>query len=284
MARIGRISSHNGGTFGVAPVPCSGIERQALAHCFRAFCSKVGSLRIRASTAASWSETALSRNGLTWWGTLMRAPATETLVSPRLTWAARFGSTRHAAANLGREVTVTLPRISALALRFLILIAPICLAALPPSRLPIASPSAPVAFADSEPVTFSVPVNGVAIVSTSWPPVAEIGPRDAVQPMSAFCSSCEAGFSALPLKLRGVLRSAELRIADSEIATGAITTELREAGGNGGTSTRAGGLTAARGASQSIAFRLTTNDAAITATAMTIVLGCIGRRIVPPNG
>ena len=34
-----------------APVPCSGIERQALAHCARAFCSKVRSLRIRASTA-----------------------------------------------------------------------------------------------------------------------------------------------------------------------------------------------------------------------------------------
>ena len=52
---------------------------------------------------------------------------------------------------------------------------PICFATLPPSRPPSASPTAPVAFAESEPVTFSVPVSGVASDSTSWAPVAEIG-------------------------------------------------------------------------------------------------------------
>ncbi len=51
IARVGRSSSQSGGTE-VAPVPCSGIERQALAHCARAFCSNAVSLRIRACTAA----------------------------------------------------------------------------------------------------------------------------------------------------------------------------------------------------------------------------------------
>ena len=72
----------------------------------------------------------------------------------------------------------------------------------------MASPTAPVAFDASEPVTFSFPVSAVVIVSTSWPPVTPIGPREAVQPMSAFCSIWDTGLSALPEKLRGVLLSA----------------------------------------------------------------------------
>ena len=51
--RIGLNSSQSGGSDEAGPVPCSGIERQALAHCIRAFCSKVGSLRIRGSAAAT---------------------------------------------------------------------------------------------------------------------------------------------------------------------------------------------------------------------------------------
>ena len=43
--------------------------------------------------------------------------------------------------------------------------------------------------------------------------------------MSAFCRICETGLSALPLKVRGAPRSAASRIADSAIATGAITVE-----------------------------------------------------------
>ena len=78
---------------------------------------------------------------------------------------------------------------------------PICLATLPPSRPPSASPTAPVAFADSEPVTFNVPVSGVASDSTSCAPVAAIGPREAVQPISAFCRICDIGLSALPSKI-----------------------------------------------------------------------------------
>src|ERR1700723_1513864 len=103
-----------------------------------------------------------------------------------------------------------LPLISALALMFLIFSFGICLAALPPSRLPSALATAPVAFDDSEPVAFSVPASDVVSDNTSWAPVAVIGPRDAVQPMSAFCRICDAGLSALPAKVRGEARSAIL--------------------------------------------------------------------------
>ena len=225
IARVGRTSSHSGGIVEPALAPCSGIERQALAHCTRAFCSRVGSLRRRVCTSAICSATFLSISGLTCAGTLMRAPAAVRLVSPRLTCAARLGSMRQAAASFGRAVMTTLPLISALALMFLMLMPPICLATLPPSSPPSASPTAPVAFAESEPVTLSVPVSGVASDNTSCAPVAAIGPREAVQPMSAFSRICDIGLSALPLKLRGALRSAASRIADSAIATGAITVE-----------------------------------------------------------
>ena len=189
---------------------------------------------------------------------------------------------RQAAAIFGRAVMTTLPLISALALRFLMLMPPICLATLPPSSPLSASPTAPVAFADSEPVTLSVPVSGVASDNTSWAPVAVIGPREAVQPMSAFSRICEIGLSALPLKLRGALRSAASRIADSAIATGAITVDARGAAGSGGNSTSVGARTSPRGATKSKTFRLTTNETTMTATAIAIVLGCIGRRIGSP--
>ncbi len=162
------------------------------------------------------------------------------LVSPSVTCAARFGSRCQAAASFGREVKVTLPLISALALSDLMFTLPICLATLPPNSPPIASPTAPVAFADSEPVTFSFPVSGVASDSTSWPPLAAIGPREAVQPMSAFCRICDTGLSALPAKLRGAARSAASRMAGSAIATCARMNELRAAGGSGGNSTSTG--------------------------------------------
>src|ERR1700691_3229924 len=131
---------------------------------------------------------------------------------------------------------VMVPLISALALMFLILTLPICLAALLPSRLPSALATAPVVFEDSEPVAFSVPVSDAVSDNTSWAPVAAIGPRDAVQPMSAFCRICEAGLSALPAKLRGEARSAISRMAASETVTGATTIELRAEGGRGGNS------------------------------------------------
>ena len=94
-----------------------------------------------------------------------------------------------------------------------------------------------------------------------------IGPREAVQPMSAFCRSCDTGLSALPAKLRGAARSAASRMAASEIATGAITNELRGAGGSGGNWASCRRLRAGRaGDSQSMAFRLMKNETATTAT------------------
>ena len=190
---------------------------------------------------------------------------------------------RQFAAIFGRADMTTLPLISALALRFLMFTLPICFATLPPSRPPSASPTAPVAFADSEPVTFSVPVSGVASDSTSCAPVATIGPREAVQPISAFCRICEIGLSALPAKERGAPRSAASRIADSATAIGAITVDARGAGGSGGNSASAGGRFVARGATKSITFRLATNETTTTASAIEIVFRCIGRRIVPPD-
>jgi len=41
MARVGFSSSHSSGNDEFVPVPCSGIERHALAHCARAFCTSV---------------------------------------------------------------------------------------------------------------------------------------------------------------------------------------------------------------------------------------------------
>ena len=128
IARVGLNSSHSAGIEAVAPVPCSGIERQAFAHCARAFCSSAGSFRMRACTSAICSATVLSISGLTCAGTLTRAPATLSPVSPRLTCAARFGSMRQAAASFGRDVITMLPLISALALMCLMSTLPICFA------------------------------------------------------------------------------------------------------------------------------------------------------------
>ena len=100
--------------------------------------------------------------------------------------------------------------------------------------------------------------------------------------MSAFCKTCETGLSALPWNVFGVPRSAASRIADSAIATGAITREARGAGGSGGNSTSTG-APPPRGDSQSIAFRLTKNETATTAIAIRIVLRSILNGIVPPD-
>ncbi len=251
MARVGFISSQSGGSAAEEPEPCSGIERQALAHCSFAFSRSDGSLRMRSETMLICSPTFLSISGFTCAGTLTLAPATLRLVSPRLTWAPRLGSRCQLAASFGREVTTTLPLISALAFKFLMLTAPIRFAASPPSTLPSASPSAPVAFDDSEPVTFSLPLSGVEIVSTSLSPAAAIGPRTADQPMSAFSRICEIGLSAFPAKLRGAAFSACSRIADIAIATGATTIELFATGGSGGNCATGGAESSPRAATAS---------------------------------
>ena len=222
---------------------------------------------------------ALSITGFTWAGTLTRAPATDIAVSPRLTCAVRLGSMRQFAASIGLAVMATLPRISALAFSALMLTLPICLATLPPSRLPSASPSAPLAVADNEPVTFRLPVRGVESDNTFCAPVAVIGPRAAVQLISAFCRIWLTGLSALPAKLRGAPRSTASRIAFSVIATGVMIDEVRGTGESGGNSTSAGALPAPSGDSQSMALRLIRNDAAIRTVASRIVL----RRIVTPE-
>ncbi len=117
----------------------------------------------------------------------------------------------------------------------------------------------------------------------SWAPVIAIGPRKAVQPMSAFCRICDTGLSALPAKLRGAARSAASRMALIEIATGVMTLEISGVGGSGGNSTSTGPGTVPRVDSQSIALRLAKNDTAITATANRMVFRRLDRRIVPPD-
>jgi hypothetical protein len=56
--------------------------------------------------------------------------------------------------------------------------------------------------------------------------------------------------------------------------------ELRGVAGSGGNSTSEGVATVGRGASQSIAFRLTKNEATITATPSKILLTLTGGRIL----
>ena len=242
IARIGRTSSHSGGS----------VEARARAL-QRDRAAGLGPLRPRgllqgwdrcgsAPTPPSiCSPTVLSISGLTCAGTLTRAPATESAVSPRLTCAARFGSKCQAAASFGRDVMVTVPLISALALSALMLMLPICLAALSPSRLPSASADRAGRLRGQRARDVQrTPVSGVASDSTSWAPVAVIGPRDAVQPISAFCSTCDTGLSALPAKLRGAARSAASRMAPAKSRWVARMVELRDAGASGGNSASAG--------------------------------------------
>ena len=177
---------------------------------------------------------------------------------------------------------MTSPLMAALALNCLMLTAPILAAALAPSTPPIASPTAPDALAVSDPVTLSLPVRGVDSDSTSCAPLARIGPRTAVQPISAFCSTCDTGLSDLPAKSRGAARSAVSRMAESATATGATTIELRGAATSGGSSESTGGEVVGRGAIQSIALRLAKKETATTAIASRIVLSRAGRCIIPP--
>ena len=69
----------------------------------------------------------------------------------------------------------------------------------------------------------------------------------------------------------------------SAIATGAITKELRGHGRQRRQLDQHRRVAAARGDSQSMAFRLMKNETATTATAIRIVLRLIASRIVPPD-
>jgi hypothetical protein len=59
--------------------------------------------------------------------------------------------------------------------------------------------------------------------------------------------------------------------------------ELRAADGSGGNSTSTGAMTAARGHSQSMVFRLTKNEIVTTAIPSRIVLRLTHGRIVSPD-
>ncbi|MGY4314446.1 hypothetical protein ACVWW1_003773 [Bradyrhizobium sp. JR3.5] len=89
--------------------------------------------------------------------------------------------------------------------------------------------------------------------------------------------------SALPPKVFGAPRSAASRIADSATETCATTVEERGACGSGGSCTSGGVCTVTLGASQSMALRLIANEMSTTVSPSAIVLGCIGRRIIPPD-
>src|SRR5215510_3572955 len=184
-ARVGRNSSHRLGMPDAA-VPRE-IERHILAHSRLAAISRKGSSRTRACSAATCSLTLRSTSGLISFETLSLAPRTESDASPSATWATRLGSIRQAGSSAGREVTVTLPRMSArwsnvFSVRF-------CRPCpRPPSRLPIAPVRLP-AWLASWPVARNVPFSAVEITSASGLPVTASGPRPMVQPISALESN-----------------------------------------------------------------------------------------------
>ncbi len=164
------------------------------------------------------------------------------------------------------------------------LMLPICLAALSPSRLPSALPTAPVAFEVSEPVMFKIPVSGVASVSTSWSAArrdraARSGPADigVLQNLRRRVVGL-AGEVARRGAVGGVAyrgdRNRDRRQHDGAARTPAAAAAMAAIGA---------ALTGARGDSQSSAFRLAKKDTATTALASRIVLRRNGRRIVPPD-
>ena len=131
----------------------------------------------------------------------------------------------------------------------------------------MASPTAPVALDASEPVTFSFPVSAVVSDSTSWPPVdpdrsARGGPADVgvLQNLR---------HRVVGLAGKGARRAAVGRVADGGDGNGDLSQDHGTAGG--GRQRRQVGhrrrATVPRGENQSIAFRLTKNETAITAIA-----------------
>ena len=100
------------------------------------------------------------------------------------------------------------------------------------------------------PVMRSAPLRLVDNVMPLASPFTASGERATVKPISALDSTLLIGLSGLPARSRGAARSSASRIAGSAIATGAMMTEERVAGGSGGISARAGrrsGSRASRG-------------------------------------
>ncbi len=222
-----------------APAAPSEIDRHIFAHSRRAASSTNGSLRMRACSVPICSLTARSRNGLTSFETLSLSPRIVMLASATETCAPRLGSIRQDACSAGREVTVTLPRMSARwSSVFSVSFCTSC-PRLPPSRRPMAPVTLP-AWTAIWPVARNVPVSAVATDSPSGRPLTASGPRATVQPISAFCSSCEIGLSRLPVRSFGAVASRASPMALSAIMAGVTMVELRVTGLSGGTSTSFG--------------------------------------------
>jgi len=117
-----------------------------------------------------------------------------------------------AAASFGRDVIMTLPLISALALSALMFHAADLLGDIATEQSAERVPSAPVAFDVSEPVTLSVPSAGCQrqniLGAGCRDRPARRGPADV-----GVLQNLRYGLSALPAKLRGAPRSAASRIA-----------------------------------------------------------------------
>jgi hypothetical protein len=128
IARIGRNSSHSVGIVEPAVVPCSGIERQALAHCdprvlLEGRIVAHARLHQRDLLGDILVDQRLHLRG----HVDARARHAEARVV-EIDLRVRLGSMRQFAAIFGRADMTTLPLISALALRFLMFTLPICLA------------------------------------------------------------------------------------------------------------------------------------------------------------
>ena len=110
-ARTGRISSHSCGR-PVLPPP-SGIERHILAHCSRAARSMNGSLRSRVLQRRHLLVDGARRSAAApRCAILILMPASDSALSPSVTCAVRFGSSRQLAVSAGFERTITWPRTS----------------------------------------------------------------------------------------------------------------------------------------------------------------------------
>ena len=119
-------------------------------------------------------------------------PAIDSALSPIATCALRFGSMCQLVLMVGRAVTVTLPRRSALWSKVL----PVRFCRLRPMslliRLPSALPTLPAWLAIC-PVTRTVPLSAVEMTSPSVLPTTDNGPRVSVQPIECLAIGGQRG-------------------------------------------------------------------------------------------
>ena len=243
-----------------------------------------------ACTALIWSATVLSISGLTCAGTLTRAPATERLVSPRLTCARQIrldvpgrGELRpRGDGDVALDLGAGVERLDVDAADLL---------------GDIAAEQAAERVADRAGRLRRQRARDVEFSGQRRRQRQHVLSRRSPRSVRARRSSrCRRSAGSATPDCRPCRRNCAARrdrrrreSRDSAIATGARMTELRETGGSGGNSTssrRRGSWP--RGDSQSIAFRLTKNETATTAIASRDRLASLGptgsgRRIVPPD-